>query len=373
MQENIQFGGWPNCIRLSNKESEIIVTTDIGSRVARFGFIGKQNFFYLSPDDSGKTGGEAWRIYGGHRLWLAPEQIPRSYYPDNSRVNYSYNGQTLTLTQEKEVTTGIIKQLEITLSAHKNEVTVLHRVINDGPGAIELSIWALSAMAAGGCAIIPQEPYGEGDDFLLPSRSLALWQYTKMNDPRWIWGDRYIQAKQDTAIVSEQKIGALNKQGWVAYRLGNEMLIKQFPFDAEAVYPDFGCNNEVYINGKFLEIETLGPLVTLLPAFAPLLLWPAASLVTVSNLCIMWCTSLPVFTFHGITGWDMSFFLLFMICMTFLRHRVLLPVAAVLIPVIAVSLHLYTATAADGRLHITMLSVGQAESMLVQLPDGSTM
>lgn len=115
------------------------------------------------------------------------------------------------------------------------------------------------------------------------------------------------------------------------------------------------------------------PLVTLLPGLAPLLLWPAASLVSVSNLCIMWCTSLPVITFHGITGWDMSFFLLFMICMTFLRNRVLLPVSAVLIPVIAVSLHLYTATAADGRLRITMLSVGQAESMLVQLPDGSTM
>lgn len=115
------------------------------------------------------------------------------------------------------------------------------------------------------------------------------------------------------------------------------------------------------------------PLVTLLPALAPLLLWPAASLVTVSNQFIMWCTSLPVFTFHGITGWDMFLFLLFMTCMTFVRNRVLLPIAAVLIPVIAVSLHLYPATAADGRLRITMLSVGQAESLLVRLPDGSTM
>jgi competence protein ComEC len=113
------------------------------------------------------------------------------------------------------------------------------------------------------------------------------------------------------------------------------------------------------------------PLVTLFPTLAPQLLWPAASLVTVSNQFIMWCTSLPVLTFHGITAWDMSFFLLFMTCMTFLKSRILLPVSAALIPVAAISLHLYTATAADGRLHITMLSVGQAESMLVQLPDGS--
>lgn len=113
------------------------------------------------------------------------------------------------------------------------------------------------------------------------------------------------------------------------------------------------------------------PLVTLLPTLAPLLLWPAASLVAVSNQFIMWCTSLPVLTFYGITGWDMLFFLLFMTCMTFLRSKILLPVSAVLIPVTAIYLH--TATAADGRLHITMLSVGQAESMLVQLPDGSTL
>ncbi|MFZ2948868.1 MAG: DNA internalization-related competence protein ComEC/Rec2, partial [Desulfuromonadaceae bacterium] len=115
------------------------------------------------------------------------------------------------------------------------------------------------------------------------------------------------------------------------------------------------------------------PLVMLFPALAPLLLWPTVSLVTVSNQFIMWCTSLPVLTFYGITGWDMLFFLLFMTCMTFLRSRILLPVSAVLIPAAAIFLHLYTATAADGRLRITMLSVGQAESMLVQLPDGSTL
>lgn len=115
------------------------------------------------------------------------------------------------------------------------------------------------------------------------------------------------------------------------------------------------------------------PLVTLLPSFASLLLWPAAALVTVSNRFIIWCTSLPVLTFHGITGWDMLFFLLFMTCMTFLRSRFLLLVSGVLIPVTACALHLYTSNYTDGRLHITMLSVGQAESMLVRLPDGSTL
>ena len=115
------------------------------------------------------------------------------------------------------------------------------------------------------------------------------------------------------------------------------------------------------------------PFIVLFPSFAPLILWPAAKLVVISNTFIVWCTSLPVLTFHGITAWDIFFFLLFMTCMTFLRSRFLLWVSGVLIPICAVGLHIYTATATDGRLHITMLSVGQAESILLRLPDGTTM
>ncbi len=115
------------------------------------------------------------------------------------------------------------------------------------------------------------------------------------------------------------------------------------------------------------------PLVVLLPASASLLFWPAAALIAISNRFILWCTSLPVLTFYGITGWDMFFFLLFMTCMTFLKNRILLSVSGVLIPICGCALHLYTATASDGRLHITMLSVGQAESILVRCPDGSTL
>ena len=125
--------------------------------------------------------------------------------------------------------------------------------------------------------------------------------------------------------------------------------------------------------GAVLAGFTTLPLVALFPSAAGLLLWPAAALVTVSNRFIIWCSTLPVLTFHGVTGWDMLFFLLFMTCMTFLKSRFLLLTSGVLIPVTACALHLYISNSADGRLHITMLSVGQAESMLVRLPDGSTL
>ncbi len=265
MHEKINYKGWSNCIRLYNNEIELIVTTDIGPRIVKFGFIDKQNFLYMVSEHCGKTDGDEWLIYGGHRLWLAPEAIPFSYSPDNNTVDYLVNDYSIKLTQQKDTISGIVKEMEIALSPDKNEVKVLHRVINKNTSDVELSVWPITMLATGGRAIIPQEPYGEGNDYLLPARSLALWSYTKMNDSRWVWGEKYIQAKQDPKFVSEQKIGVSNKRGWVAYYLNEEVLIKKFDFKTGVIYPDYHCNNEVYIAENYLEIETLGPLTTLAP------------------------------------------------------------------------------------------------------------
>ncbi len=219
LQENIYYMGWPRCLRLSNGDVEVIIASDIGLRILRFGFVGGQNLFYLSPEDMGKQGGDSWRIFGGHRLWHAPEALPRSYSPDNDPVTYQFDRETLKITQPGEPLTGIIKEMEIGLSPHSNRLTVLHRLINTNCWEVKLSAWAISALAPGGQAIVPQEPFGAGDAFLLPARSLALWSYTTMTDPRWTWGDEYILAKQDASIPTEQKIGIMNRQKWAAYRL----------------------------------------------------------------------------------------------------------------------------------------------------------
>jgi hypothetical protein len=112
------------------------VTTEIGPRIVFFGYIDQQNLFHLTDVDRGVSGGDNWRIYGGHRLWLAPENIPLSFYPDNVPVPFTYENGTLKLTQEKESTTGIIKEIQISLSEDSNSVKVLHRLLNGGSTAL---------------------------------------------------------------------------------------------------------------------------------------------------------------------------------------------------------------------------------------------
>ncbi|MGI0134549.1 MAG: hypothetical protein ACREBW_06300 [Candidatus Micrarchaeaceae archaeon] len=54
--EKIEYGGWKNCYRVSNDSVEIIVTGDVGPRILRYGFIGRQNLFKEFQDQIGKTG-----------------------------------------------------------------------------------------------------------------------------------------------------------------------------------------------------------------------------------------------------------------------------------------------------------------------------
>jgi len=115
------------------------------------------------------------------------------------------------------------------------------------------------------------------------------------------------------------------------------------------------------------------PFLFVIPDYNHLLLWPAAKLVQLSNLIIEHCADLPVIRFYGITAGDMFFFLLFMCCVTFINNRWRRASLGVAIPLLAISAHFVNPETGDSRLHITMLSVGQAESLLLRLPDGSTM
>jgi len=265
IQENFKYGGWQNCIRLTSGEVEIVITTDVGPRIMRFAFIGDQNLFGEIKEQQGKTGGNEWLLYGGHRLWHAPEATPRTYFPDNSPMDYKWDGKTLKLIQDTEDTTGIQKEIEITQGSGNNNIRVLHRLINKNLWDVEISPWALSVMAKNGRTIIPQEPYRTGGGSLLPVRPLVLWPYTRMGDPRFIWGSRFIQVQQDPEAKTYQKIGVLNTLGWTAYYLNGQLFIKRYGFDPEACYPDFGANTEVYTNPDILEIETLGGLKKLPP------------------------------------------------------------------------------------------------------------
>lgn len=256
----------PNCYRLSNGTIELVFTTDVGPRVVRYGFADGENVLGECPEASVKTVLGEWKPWGGHRLWAAPEASPRSYAPDNMRVEFESEGtRGVRLRPPVEAATGIQKELHITLDEAGSGVRLLHRLTNRGLWEIEVAPWALTIMRGGGEAIIPQEPYGAHPEHLLPARRVVLWHYTDLSDPRFTLGRRFVRLRSDATLTGPQKIGIENKQGWAAYRLGSLLFVKRFEYLGGAPYPDDGCNNEVFTAGSFIEVESLASLARLQP------------------------------------------------------------------------------------------------------------
>ena len=263
--EKTNYQGWPNSYRVSNGEIELVITSDIGPRIMRLGFVGGQNFFWEQPEGLGKSGEPAWVARGGHRVWVAPEDGKYTYPPDNGAVRVEVKGNVIIATQPTEKPTGIQKQIEVRMAESGTEVTVIHRLTNRGIMPLEFATWALSMMAQGGVGITGFPPRGTHDEYLAPTNPLVMWAYTDLSDPRWMYSTKYLALRQDRNAKTPQKLGLFNPKTWAAYALNGEMFIKRFEADPSKTYPDFGTSFQIYTSESFLEMETMGPL-TKVPA-----------------------------------------------------------------------------------------------------------
>ncbi|HEX8734329.1 MAG TPA: hypothetical protein VF721_03335 [Pyrinomonadaceae bacterium] len=266
MIEKTEFHG-ANCLRLTGGEIELIVSTAYGPRILFYGFAGGENILGWHGEAKVETALGEWRPYGGHRLWIAPENMPLSYAPDNSEVEYFIeNDLSARFVQPLENETKTQKEIVITIGEKGSEASVEHRITNRGDAETELSAWALTIMRGGGAAIIPQEPFKPySGENLLPVRSAAFWSYTDLTDSRWHIEKDFIRLSVDENKPEPQKIGVLNRQGWTAYAWRELLFVKRFDFVETAVYPDMNSNTEVYTAGSFVEVESLSPLQKLAP------------------------------------------------------------------------------------------------------------
>jgi hypothetical protein len=264
--EKTEYKGWPNCYRISNGEVDLIVTTDVGPRVIRFGFVGGQNVFKEFADQLGKTGEKQWAARGGHRIWIAPEHVKDTYALDNAPVKVDIKGDTVTLTQPVEPETGLEKQIIVKLASSGTNVDVLHRLTNRGKTPREFAPWALTMMAPGGHGITGFPPRGTHPEQLAPTNPLVMWAFSNVADPRWKFTKKYMVLRQDPKNTGQpQKLGHFNADTWGAYSLGTDLFVKKYKADPAKRYTDMGCSYETFTNQDFLELETLGPLATVKP------------------------------------------------------------------------------------------------------------
>lgn len=252
-----------NTHSLSNDYLDLAYLTD-SLRIIGLTPKGKTNLFaelsHLSPIP---TPYGDFHFRGGHRLWHAPELMPRTYAPDTGLLAVTDLENGVVLEASTEPGTGIRKRIEIRLAADSPALTLTHTLINDGLWTVKLAPWAITQFRLGGIVILPLPTDKVDPAGLLANRQLSFWPYASLSDRRLVLRDEYTFFKAESA--SAFKIGYFNSQGWLAYWLDGVLFVKTFTVKENAHHPDNNSNTEMYCNEDFVELESLAPFTQLAP------------------------------------------------------------------------------------------------------------
>ncbi len=260
--EIVSFAGWQRNARITCGDAEMLVTLDVGPRVISYGFSGRENLMAVHEATAGKVGGDKFISYGGHRLWIAPEEDPRTFQPDNEAVDYALYGDWHVFSASPDQF-HLKKEFRIRADQSRGCFEMVHRIYNLGAYPVELAPWTPTQFATGGECIFPQPRFIPHSEKVLPARPLVLWHYTNMSDPRWTWGEHVVRLKW--MDMPPTKCGALIEEGYVAFHLRGTTHLRRFSLQEGVPYPDFNCNFETFTRHDMLEVETLGPMQPVAP------------------------------------------------------------------------------------------------------------
>ena len=248
---------------LSNDFLELEYLTD-SLRITGLRPKGKKNLFAdLSQHPPISTDYGDFYFHGGHRLWHAPESMPRTYLPDDGELKIADLDDGVSLEAPTEPATGIRKRIDIRLATDTPTVTITHTLIYDGMWTVELAPWAITQCRLGGTVILPLSTEKADPTGLLANRQISFWPYTDLADPRLALRDEYSFFKAEAAPPF--KLGYLNSHGWLAYWIDGVLFKKSFSAETNALYPDNNSNAEIYCNEDFVELESLAPFIQLAP------------------------------------------------------------------------------------------------------------
>lgn len=249
--EATSYRQWPEAYRCTNGPLELLVVTSLGPRILSLRFNGEENVLYEDDTDF-KVG--AWRLYGGHRFTTAPESSA-SYLPDNAPCEVRVADDRLVIHAAPNA--GLQRCLEIRTGLGQLCFTIRHLLRNTGSRPWTGAPWAITCVPPGGTVVVPRTsalPHfwgAPGED------------YADAANAQWQAADDHFVVEPNGA---KGKVGLASEQGWLA-RLWSDatFVIQGPPRIPEARYPDDGCNVEVFTCAGYVELETLGPLVTLRP------------------------------------------------------------------------------------------------------------
>ncbi|MGZ8437942.1 MAG: hypothetical protein ACXWXR_05300 [Candidatus Limnocylindrales bacterium] len=176
------FHGHPTA-RIASDDLWVEVLATAGPRIVRLGLTGSsRNVLAETPDAGWETPYGRYELFGGHRLWFAPEDPDRVAVPDGTGLALEREPDGVRLTGAAEGPTGLVRSMTLRLARGNAGLTVRHELCNASDAPVELAPWAITQLPLGGIVLMPQPGATSGHD-VRPNRTLVLWPYSSWEDP----------------------------------------------------------------------------------------------------------------------------------------------------------------------------------------------
>lgn len=236
------------------------IPLDFGIRISYLSYKGGKNLFYEQPHDMTELAtDEGWRVYGGHRVWLAPE-CPEDYAPDNMPISYEISEGKIILKQSTDKRLQVEKCVEISF-VDKDTVRVVNKLRSTADKERRFSVWAVTSMCGGGTEYIPLK-YGEPS--YSPVTNIPMWFYTDLGDERAEYSKNLIKLSH-RPYPTKYKIGVGHPAGSVKYVNHGVCFEKIFEILDDKQYPDSNVSYETFMCDYMVEVESLSPLYDVAP------------------------------------------------------------------------------------------------------------
>jgi len=157
---------------------------------------------------------------------------------------------------------GLRKTIEVRLARITATVLVRHILANEGDRSRELSPWPITQLKGGGVATVGLPERTSAHD-VTPNQLVVLWPYSSWTDDRLVLGELTLTVS--AAPGEPFKVGCLSHEGVVNYRRDGLSFTKRFEPALGSAHADMGANVEIYCDERGIELESIGPLVTLAP------------------------------------------------------------------------------------------------------------
>jgi len=253
------------CRRLATAHLTLDVALDVGPRILGLARPGGRNLFAELPDVVLDADGRPCPLYGGHRLWRAPEVPAETWVAEDRPVELALDDDGAGATVAAPALGGVHAALDVRADPSWPAVTVRHRLRNASAGSVRLAPWALSMLRPGGVAVLPLERAPTDPRSLQASSTrVVLWPYSDLSDPavRWAADALVVDTGEPTrGVRPPNKLGVVTTAGWCAYVLDRDVLVvRAAPARSDV---DGGATQQLFWQPRFVELETLGAPATL--------------------------------------------------------------------------------------------------------------